>query len=115
MNDGVPNEEQFQSVLAHIPQKTVARINKGRAEAGIFSLFDREKSAKLRSEWVTNFHNERKKLNNLYFDLASKTALPKSDPETEDEKATPRSASGKDTGAEVNNSITPTETQVDEL
>jgi hypothetical protein len=50
MNDGVPNEEQFQSVQAHIPQETVARINKGRAEAGITSLFDRQESVKLGNE-----------------------------------------------------------------
>jgi hypothetical protein len=108
MNEGVPTPKQFNSVMSHMPQEAVGRINKARAEAGMFSLFDPEESANLRKEWLTVFHNERKQLNNLYF--ASKTALPKSDPETEDEGATPRSASGKDINSEVNNSITPTET-----
>jgi hypothetical protein len=44
-------------------------------------------------------------LNNLYFDFAAKTALPESDPETEDEEGTPQSASGKDIDDKANSTM----------
>jgi len=115
MNEGVPTREQFDSVMPHISQEAVCRINQGRCDAGIYSLFDPPEAVKLRNEWVSIFDNERKQLNNLYF--GSKTALPESDPETKDEVATPQSASGKDMDDKLNNTtITCTETsQVGEL
>jgi hypothetical protein len=108
---------EMYTLLEYMPKKIAGIVQDMKSRRGECNLHHDAKNSKegieLRSRYMTICQEQGTEMNRKYYDFlhteAANTALPESDHDSDDEKATDQAISAIGINTGVNNSMTPTE------